>query len=114
MFRAKSCTPEPAQMPLQSAEIPPDRRASAIEKGMRFVCIMVLLAPAGLAAQARSTPKKAAPPPAATQWPIETLAVEGNRFYARDQVLAVAGLKVGQMAGKAEFDAARDRLVASG
>ena len=30
------------------------------------------------------------------------------------QVLAVAGLKTGQMAGKAEFEAARDRLVAIG
>jgi outer membrane protein assembly factor BamA len=29
-------------------------------------------------------------------------------------VLAVAGIKIGQLAGRAEFDAARDRLVASG
>jgi outer membrane protein assembly factor BamA len=42
------------------------------------------------------------------------LAVDGNRHYTSQQVLALAGLKVGQMAGKEEFDTARDRLVASG
>ena len=40
--------------------------------------------------------------------------MEGNKDYTAEQVLAVAGLKVGQMAGRAEFDAARDRLLASG
>jgi outer membrane protein insertion porin family len=52
--------------------------------------------------------------PAPTRWPIATLAVEGARHYSREQVVAVAGLKIGQMAGKTEFDAARDRLLASG
>ena len=50
----------------------------------------------------------------ASRWPIETLAVEGNRNYTSAQVLAVAGLKKGQMAGRAEFEAAYDRLVATG
>ena len=45
---------------------------------------------------------------------MEALTVEGNRNYTREQVLAVAGLKVGQLAGKPEFEAARDRLTASG
>ena len=57
---------------------------------------------------------KKAPAPDPTKWPIESLQVEGNRNYNREQVLAVAGVKVGQMAGKPEFDAARDRLVSSG
>jgi outer membrane protein insertion porin family len=52
--------------------------------------------------------------PAPTKWPIQSLAVEGNKVFTRDQVLAVAGLKLGQLAGKPEFEAARDRLVASG
>jgi outer membrane protein insertion porin family len=47
-------------------------------------------------------------------WPIGELKVEGNKLYSDDKILAVAGLKVGQTAGKAEFDAARDRLLASG
>lgn len=57
-------------------------------------------------------PAPAAPAPA--KWPVETLNVEGNRNYTREQVLAVAGLKVGQLAGKPEFEAARDRLTATG
>jgi outer membrane protein insertion porin family len=62
-----------------------------------------------------STPKTAAKAPApAARWPVQSLAVEGNRIYTREQVLAVAGLKVGQMAGKPEFEAARERLVATG
>jgi len=58
--------------------------------------------------------KSEAPAPAATRWPIVSLAVEGNHHYSTAQILAAAGLKIGQVAGKEEFDAARDRLVASG
>ncbi len=64
-------------------------------------------------AAAKAAPKTTAPA-APVKWPIESLQVEGSHNYTREQVLAVAGVKVGQMAGKPEFDAARDRLVASG
>jgi hypothetical protein len=47
-------------------------------------------------------------------WPVGALKVEGNKLYSDDKILAAAGLKVGQMAGKTEFDAARDRLLATG
>jgi outer membrane protein assembly factor BamA len=40
--------------------------------------------------------------------------VEGSHNYTQAQILAVAGLKVGQLAGKPEFEAARERLVATG
>ena len=56
----------------------------------------------------------AAKGPAPTRWPVESLRVEGNHSFTVEQVLAIAGLKVGQVAGRAEFDAARDRLVACG
>ena len=56
--------------------------------------------------------EKAAEP--AHAWPIGSLKVDGNRIYSSDQVLAAAGLKIGQMAGKDEFEAARDRLLATG
>jgi outer membrane protein insertion porin family len=77
---------------------------------------------AALAAPQSRTPRKppapktkpAAPAPAATEWPIESLAVEGNRHFKTDRILRVAGLKLGQMAGKNEFEAARDRLIATG
>ena len=34
--------------------------------------------------------------------------------YTAEQLLAVAGLKIGQVAGKSDFEAARDRLIATG
>ena len=48
------------------------------------------------------------------RWPIESLKVVGNHSYSQEQVLAITGLKVGQVVGRPEFDAARDRLIASG
>jgi outer membrane protein insertion porin family len=48
------------------------------------------------------------------RWPVRSVAVEGNRNYSKEQILAVAGIKVGQPAGKQEFEAARDRLMATG
>jgi len=69
--------------------------------------------PAALAQSSRA--KKTATQPAQPhQWPIESLKVEGSGNYTPAQILAVAGLKVGQMAGKPEFEAARDRLVGTG
>jgi len=58
--------------------------------------------------------KRTKAPAKATRWPIQSLKVEGNHNYTQGQVLAVAGLKVGQLAGKDEFEAARDRLSATG
>lgn len=69
--------------------------------------------PSALAQTSRAR-KPAAPPVRPAKWPIESLKVEGSRNYTQAQILAVAGLKVGQLAGKPEFEAARDRLVATG
>ena len=55
-----------------------------------------------------------APAPNAQAWPIGKLEVEGNKLYNDEKILAIAGLKIGEMAGKKEFDAARDRLLATG
>jgi outer membrane protein insertion porin family len=61
------------------------------------------------------TQRKQAPAPKPpTRWPIETLSVEGNHNYSKEQLLAVAGLKIGQVAGKEEFEAAQKRLEATG
>lgn len=79
--------------------------------------ILLLLWPC-LAAEPAQGRKQTAKPKAGVaapvRWPIESLSVEGNQNYSREQILAVAGLKVGQMAGKEEFEAARDRLVSTG
>lgn len=88
---------------------------------MKCLPLLVLAAVAVFAqtsaAPGRRPASKSAPsnPPApANKWPIVSLSVEGNHHYTAAQVLAVAGLKTGQVAGKEEFDAARDRLIASG
>ena len=52
--------------------------------------------------------------PAPSAYTVENLTVEGNRAYTSEQILTVAGLRVGQKAGKSEFDAARDKLDATG
>ncbi|HTX37109.1 MAG TPA: POTRA domain-containing protein [Bryobacteraceae bacterium] len=79
---------------------------------MKRVLIILMLLPWLGFAQGKSGQHKAPPMPA--KWPIASLAVTGNHIYSRDQILAVAGLKIGEVAGKPEFDAARDRLVACG
>src|SRR4051794_17908323 len=70
-------------------------------------------APAKKAAPAAPAAKEA-PAAAPSKWPIESIAVVGNRNYTPEQVVALTGLKIGQLAGKEEFDAARDRLTATG
>jgi outer membrane protein assembly factor BamA len=73
-------------------------------------------APARRPAPAKPQQKKAAaaPAPAPTKWPVKSISIEGGRLYSAEQVIAVSGLKIGQMAGKDEFEAARDRLLATG
>ncbi|HYZ85051.1 MAG TPA: POTRA domain-containing protein, partial [Bryobacteraceae bacterium] len=64
---------------------------------------------------ARSAPAKSAPSENAAQaWPIASLTVRGNQLYDSATILKVAGLKIGQKVGKDQFDAARDRLLATG
>jgi len=74
---------------------------------------MVLLASMLGAQQGKHVALKAAAP-AASRWPVESLTIEGNRNYTAEQILAVVGLKRGQIAGQPEFDAARERLMATG
>jgi outer membrane protein insertion porin family len=64
-----------------------------------------------LSGQARKPP---VPAESAVPWPIESLAVTGNQHYSTQQILAVAGLKAGQRALPKDFEAARDRLAATG
>jgi outer membrane protein assembly factor BamA len=66
------------------------------------------------AAAKPAAPAPAVPKPPADKWPIGKLAVQGNRHYPSEAILAAAGLKTGQLAGQAEFEAARERLVATG
>ena len=45
---------------------------------------------------------------------METIKVEGIHNFTRDQVLAIAKITVGQVASKADLDAAHERLMTSG
>jgi outer membrane protein insertion porin family len=98
------------------------RSASSRYHGIVAWLVLVLLMWASIAgAQAPKRRSTSAPKPSQDQkaeapraWPIHALSVDGNRTYSDQQVLAVAGLRTGQVAGEREFEAARDRLVASG
>jgi outer membrane protein assembly factor BamA len=87
---------------------------------MRQILFLMLACALGFA-QSRPAQKKPVAAPASTgsqapagRWPIASLEIEGNRIFSREQIVALARLRVGQVAGKADFEAARDRLLASG
>jgi len=65
----------------------------------------------------KKPPAKTASPAApldADRWPIASLDVEGSTHFKTPAILQASGLKAGQVAGKPEFDAARERLLATG
>jgi outer membrane protein insertion porin family len=86
---------------------------------MRSIAVLALLA-CGVSVAQTPKPRKPAtavdsnPGPAPTSYTVENLTVEGNHVYTAAQIFTVAGLRVGQKAGKLEFDAAREKLVATG
>jgi outer membrane protein insertion porin family len=65
-----------------------------------------------LGASAQKKPRAAAQAP--TAWPIASVRIEGLHAYKPEQILAVIGLKSGQMATPKDFDSARQRLLATG
>jgi outer membrane protein insertion porin family len=90
-----------------------------MKPGARII-LLLSVAAVGLA-QTHKPRKPATPaPPAAPEhaegapWPLEHLGVEGNQNFTVEQVLAAAGLRVGQTVDKNEFEAARQRLLDTG
>ena len=84
-------------------------------KNMRwFVALLLVTFVPALPAQQK---KRAATPPASAEpvtFPLETLRVQGNRRISAEKILAIAALKIGAPLVKADFDAARGRLIATG
>jgi outer membrane protein insertion porin family len=84
----------------------------------RIVVFGLALALSGIAfaqSHARTKPpQNSNPGPAPTAYTVENLTVEGNQNYTAAQILKAAGLMEGQKAGKAEFEAAREKLDATG
>jgi outer membrane protein assembly factor BamA len=87
---------------------------------MRPIVALALVLFAASGFSSAQTPKRrnpaadVTPALAPTAYTVENLAVEGNHAYTAEQILAVAGLHVGQKAGKVDFDAAREKLEATG
>ena len=79
----------------------------------RLLPLLMLAASPGFG-QTSAPAQKKAPTMVDGRWPIESLRVVGNHNYSAQQVLAIAGLKVGQVVGRSEFDVARDRILAAG
>jgi outer membrane protein insertion porin family len=98
---------------LRMSPLHPDSKCA-----LRGLIFLVLAANLTVAQARRPRTKKPAAASSTTSeqtsWPLETLKVEGNQNYTAAQIIAVAGLKVGQTAGKPEFEAARERLDATG
>lgn len=85
--------------------------------GMTIVTACALLTAALCAGQTSSHRSKPAAPSASQNqpaWPLSSLTVAGNRTWTREQILAVAGLHVGQTVTKQAFEEARERLLATG
>ncbi len=80
------------------------RKTVLLAAGIAGVCM--------LATPAQTRKAKRAPRPG--DFPLETFAVKGNDVYTREQILAVSRLHIGMPADKATFDAARDRIMATG
>lgn len=87
------------------------------------VLLLICLAAFGQAQKKRPAavkPQQPAPPPTSEEYqglqefPIRSLTVEGNSVYSQKAILAVAGIKLGEKANNARFEAARDRLLATG
>ena len=83
---------------------------------MRILLLLVVFG-ISLPAQTRKPRKPAAPASAPLNpdsWPLASIAFEGNRNYTPKQILAVSGLRAGQVSNKTELEAAHGRLMASG
>jgi outer membrane protein assembly factor BamA len=92
---------------------------------LRLVALTLTAAMAMLPQQQKSAGKKGAPtrktapaqpkPEETPQtFPIERVRVEGSKLYSEDKLVALTGLKAGELGLPKTFEAARDRLVASG
>ena len=92
---------------------PTRSRYVKIKVMLRLLLICLI---AALSSFPQANPKRpAAPPPAQpASFAIRSISVEGNRNYSVEQVLRLTGLKVGETGGQKAFEAARDRLIASG
>src|SRR5581483_9069983 len=86
-----------------------------------FVFLLFAMTATPQAPSKRPAPKQAVPSPAARSgtpdardFPIDSITVEGNRILTIQGIIAASGLKIGTKGDTPAFDAARDRLLATG
>jgi outer membrane protein assembly factor BamA len=63
---------------------------------------------------AKQAPAAAGTEQNASRWPLREIRMQGMKLGTPQQVVVLSGLKVGMLAGKEEFDAARERIYATG
>lgn len=78
------------------------------------LAFLITLPPLAAQSRRKPAPKPGTPAPPVQAWPVATISVKGNRIYPEAAIIQATGLKIGQKAGQAEFDTARDRLLATG
>jgi outer membrane protein assembly factor BamA len=78
----------------------------------RALAVLLLAACAGAQPPARRQGGEQPPGPAA--WPIEAIAVEGNKLYTKEAIIAVSGLRPGLPGAVQLLEMAKDRLLNSG
>jgi outer membrane protein insertion porin family len=90
---------------------------------MRLLVVLALLCPLAFSTAASGLQRKSGRMPAqvrpkgtfeAMAWPVESILIEGNKTYSREQILAAAAIKVGQRMADTDFAGARQRLLDSG
>lgn len=83
-------------------------------KAFHVLLAAVLISSSAAAQTRRKAPPAKAPAAAPGAWPIASINVTGNVLYPQPAIVRASGLRIGQRAGQADFDAARDRLLATG
>lgn len=78
---------------------------------MLLLAAALLLAPP---APAQKPAPRASKPAVQTAWPVESITIAGNREYSREQILAAAGIRQGQMVRPPDIEAAQKRLLDTG
>jgi outer membrane protein insertion porin family len=76
---------------------------------MPRILFVLLLFAGGVSAQ-----KTPAPVSVTREFPLDSIIVEGNQIHSTAAIVAASGLKLGAPGNSTIFDAARDRLIASG
>ncbi|MGD0579235.1 MAG: POTRA domain-containing protein [Bryobacteraceae bacterium] len=83
--------------------------------GVAWMETPAALAQAPAAPKSKAVPKPAGPGAQATdRWPLRSVVFRGSKLFPAEQLMALSGLKLEALAGKEDFDMARDRLYATG